>query len=390
MNRTLGPVIALLLVLLPAHGEAQGVTSPYLQIVWRYRAGDTAGALVAAATLPTGGLRARVLRDLGPRVCETLGGTPDCDRLRQREPLLYRTRVAPILRAALPAAVLLHLHASTSLDVSDAPGRAEAHRDLARILIDRMAPVEADLDAAGAASLSDIRRRATLLFAWLLQSYLAVDTVGDYVRDALRAFPGDADLLLASGWVDETLARPMFLDQRYDRRSAQAAIASSGWRDRERLFRLARAAERYRQALAARPSLAEARVRLGRVLFLQGRVDEARPLLSRFGADADARARYLGALFAGGLEERAGETPAARRWYDAAVRAWPANQVARISLGRLLAHAGDRAGAAALVATLPGESDKLDQDSDPWSWYHLGQAWRLERAFLALREDLHR
>jgi hypothetical protein len=85
-----------------------------------------------------------------------------------------------------------------------------------------------------------------------------------------------------------------------------------------------------------------------------------------------------------------GATAAARRWYEAALRAWPASQVARVGLGRLLSRAGDRAGAAALIAALPAEPVELDQEADPWPWYYLGQAWRLEHAFITLRADLHR
>ena len=381
-----------LLALIPSLAHAQGVTSPYLQLVWRYRAGDTVGAVAGAATLPTGGLRTRVLRDLGSHVCETLGGTPDCERLRERQAEVYRSRVAPILRVALPAAVLLHLHTSSALTALGESGRGDTHRDLAQVLVDRMAPVEADLDAPAAASFREIRRRATLLVTWLRQSDMAVDAVGEYVRDALRVFPGDGDLLLASGWVEETLAQPTFLDQRYDLRYSSSAVTGGrrGWLERERGFRLTRAGDFYRQALAARPAPAEARVRLGRVLFLLGRLDEARAALAGSAANDDARTRYLSALFAAGIEERAGAAAAARRWYDAALRAWPASQVARISLGRLLARDGDRAGAAALVAALPEDAATLGEDADPWLWYHVGQAWRIQRAFLTLREDLHR
>ena len=373
--------------------RAQGVTSPYLQLVWRYRAGDTQRAVVDAAALPTGGLRTRVLRDLGSHVCETLGGTPDCERLRDRQPDVYRGRITPILRAAVPAAFLLHLHASSVLTFSGDGKLGDAHREVARLLIDRIAPVEAQLDPAAAAALREVRRRAMLLFAWLLQSDLLVDAVGEFVRDALEAFPGDGELLLASGGVEETLARPMYLEQRYALRSAIAPASGGrrGWMDRERGFRLQRAADLFRAALAGPAPPAEARIRLGRVLFLQGRMDEARAAFARLAADADADAwtRYLGALFTAGLEEKAGAPRAARRWYETALRAWPGGQVARVSLARLVARDGERAAAAALIAKLPSDP-ALDKQGDPWSWYFLGQAWRLERGFIALREDVRR
>jgi hypothetical protein len=373
----------------PSPARAQGVTSPYLQLVWRYRAGDTIGAVNEAAALPTFGLRARVLRDLGAHVCETLGGSRDCDELRRTAPALYRTRVAPMLRVVLPAAVLLHLHTSSSLGLAGVKDASGLHREIVQELLERMGPIEADLEPAESARFREFRRRAYLLVLWMLQSAIEVGDTEENLRRALRAFPGDADLLLVSGWVEETKARPAFLRNGLAVRSLSAATSGQrGWMERERTFRLARATAIYRQCLAARPSLAEARVRLGRVLLLQNRLDDARTTLtSREAAAGSPRHRYLAALFAGAVEERAPRAAAARSHYEAALRAWPTGQAARVSLSRLLARDGDRAGAAALVAALPAEPGRLEDNADPWSWYYLGQAWQLEAAFLALRED---
>jgi len=129
-------------------------------------------------------------------------------------------------------------------------------------------------------------------------------------------------------------------------------------------------------------------VRLGRVLLLQNRLDEARATLtSREAAAGTPRDRYLAALFAGAVDERALRAAAARAHYDTALRVWPTGQAARVSLSRLLARDGNRAGAATLIAALPAEPGRLEDNADPWSWYYLGQAWQLEAAFLALRED---
>jgi hypothetical protein len=385
-------VVALFALLFaPALAAAQGVTSPYLELVWRYRAGDTVGALTAAAALPTEGLRARVLRDLGPYLCEKAGGVRDCDQLRRRQLGVYRQRVAPLLKVALPAAVLLHLHASTSLDLSGARDAGRAHRNLVRVLLDRMGEIEGDLDPADVPRFHEQRRRAHLLIVWLLQSDLAVDAIDEDLPGLRRAFPDDADFLLASGWVDETRARPMFLRNRLSLSQPTATVdGGARWLDRERTFRLTRAATFYRQTLAVRPSYAEARVRLGRVLFLQNRLDAARSVLAEIDASAEPRFRYLAAMFGAAIDERAQRAPAAKRGYEAAMRLWPAGQAARIALGRLLARDGDRASAAALIAALPIEPPPLDAAADPWAWYYLGQAWRIEPSFLALRADLRK
>jgi tetratricopeptide (TPR) repeat protein len=184
----------------------------------------------------------------------------------------------------------------------------------------------------------------------------------------------------------------MYLEQRYNLRNLRAAAGGNreSWMNRERGFRLDRAAALYRKALAAPAPPPEAQIRLGRVLYLQGRLDEARSTFARLATGAEPQTRYLAALFAAGLEERASAPRAARRWYEAAMRAWPAGQAARISLARLMARDGDRAGAAALIAALPAQPSRLDARGDPWEWYHLGQAWRLEQGFVALRRDIHR
>lgn len=382
-------LLILLLALAPAVAEAQGVTSPYLALVWRYRAGDTAGAVLEAAKLPADGLRTRVLRDLSSHICETLGGSPDCDRVRERQHDLYRSRVAPLLRAALPAAFLLHLHVSSALAVAGDSRRADTHRELARVIAERMGSVEPDLAPEAASTLRAIRRRAMLLYAWLLQSDLRADEAADYIRDGLKAFPHDGELLLALGWVDETMARPMYLESRYAARNTQRATAGrSAWMERERTYRLGRAVESYRQALTAPNPPGEARARLGRTLTLLGRLEDARTVLGQVAKDSDARVRYLGALFSAGVEERANAPRAARRWYEAAIQTWPTSQAARVSLGRLLARDNDRAGAAALMTALPQDLAPLGSRADPWSWYQLGQAWRLEPEFIALRADL--
>jgi tetratricopeptide (TPR) repeat protein len=380
------------LVLLPAICEAQGVTSPYLQLVWRYRAGDTRGAVAAAAALPTRGLRERVLRDLGSHICDTIAGERDCETVRERQRQTWRSRVVPLLRVAMPAAVLLHLHVATVLEFAGARDEGLVHRRLVSILLDRMTPVESDLEPAEAAAFRDIRRRAHLLVTWLLQGDLAVSEADETVRDGLRAFPEDPDLLLGCGWVEETWAGQPYLDQRYAQRSSHASPAGgrTAWLTRERTFRLARAADCYRRSLAANPAQAEARVRLGRVLSLQNHPAEARAAFTAIRADAEPRHRYLAALFGAGMDDRAGNWAAAKRSYEAALRIWPGNQAARIALGRLLLRDGDRAGAAALIAALSTTPTDLDANADPWTWYHLGQAWRLEAAFHALRVDIHR
>jgi tetratricopeptide (TPR) repeat protein len=389
-----GVVLALIaMILAPSHAAAQGVTSPYLALVWRYRAGDTLGAVQAMSALSRSGLRTRVLRDLGPLFCEMLAKNRDCERLRERQRDLYRTRVAPLLQAALPAAVLLHLHTSMLFDATDDTNASAAHREIARALLARMAELEPEL-GANSTRFRQIRRRTHLLLIWRGQQEIAVSEVESDLRDARRAFPDDVDLALAGGWVEETLAQPAMLQNRYNSRVTQATTTSGrrDWSARERAFRLGRAERLYRDVLATDSGSLEGRVRLARILTLQDRLDEARTLLTLSAADerGDRRFRYLAALFAAGVDERAQRPAAARRHYETALRLWPGGQSARIALARLLATEGERARASSLVQMLPPVPPVIDGESDPWWWYALGQSWRMGRTFSDIREDLHR
>jgi hypothetical protein len=96
----------------------------------------------------------------------------------------------------------------------------------------------------------------------------------------------------------------------------------------------------FRRALTLDAGLLEARLRLGRVLYLLDRADDARAEFERIRAEArdprDDAVRYLASLFLGQLHEKAGRSSAAAEAYRAAIAvnaAWPA---ARLALGRLL------------------------------------------------------
>ena len=70
-------------VLAPVLAEAQvSVTSPYLDIVARYRSGDHEKAVADMAVFPIAGLRDRARKDLRDLTCQVLCGTADCRRAR--------------------------------------------------------------------------------------------------------------------------------------------------------------------------------------------------------------------------------------------------------------------------------------------------------------------
>jgi len=130
----------------------------------------------------------------------------------------------------------------------------------------------------------------------------------------------------------------------------------------------------YRQALSSDPHLPEARLRLGRILYLLDRRPDAAQELARALDDATSRgdvfSGYLAGLFLGRLREDAGQADAAVAAYRAALKHYPSGQTASISIGRLLAVSGRTAeGWAVVRAMLDAEPTARGEPQDPWYAY---------------------
>jgi tetratricopeptide (TPR) repeat protein len=191
----------------------------------------------------------------------------------------------------------------------------------------------------------------------------------------LRLFPLAAGLQFAAGAVKEALANPDV--QRLFRAGTSPRglfMTPTEARLEGASVRLRRAEQLFRGALAADPTLVEARLRLGRVLLDQGRLDEARTELERVQHEGGDRfVRYLTMLFLGKVEQRAGRTAGARMCYEAAARVEPSALAPRLALSRLLFQEGQLASALECLApAMPAGSWALDGSSDPWIRYRLG------------------
>ena len=148
-----------------------------------------------------------------------------------------------------------------------------------------------------------------------------------------------------------------------------------------------REAERLlRQALRENARLIEARVRLGRVLLLRGRHDEAAGELRQAAAAADEDLlRYFVALFLGAAEEALGNEERAAASYARAAELYPTAQSPHLALSALARRRGDRAGALdALQRTF--DLSKVDSErQDPWWTYHLAHGRNAEALLAELR-----
>ena len=392
-SRRLTPLVLAILLASAATMSAQDARhEDYLDLVLRYRAGEYTHAVEALARTPLDGLRERVDEALWAYTCRKVAGREACQGLRIATPTLQR-RVHETWLANYPAALLLHLETIEVLFKARLPEGVNQHRHIVRDLLARMQkmmamPANADLE--GLAAFESFRRRGQVLFIWTIQGQLDFDAVEEHLAPMLRERPADPDLLLGNAWLSEFRARPLVLRELYRRR--HGAESAPGYREiwlrEQREHWLSLAERQYRRVLEVDSRNAEAHLRLGRVVALVGRADEARRAFQRaHELTEEPRLRYLARLFDAAAREDLGDAPGARESYDAALRVWPKAQSARLGLSRLRLLDRDYAVARDLLPRHASDSDSNDP-RDPWAWYDHGQWWRVNSTFASMRAEL--
>ena len=189
--------------------------------------------------------------------------------------------------------------------------------------------------------------------------------------EGLQLFPEDPELLLMKGAEREAMASPLF--QAFAR-SVSNTVMMTGIRSVGR--ELGTAADFYRRALEANPQLAEARVRLGRVLVLQDRHEEAvRHLEIALDADLDPRHRYFALLFLGSAREGLGQLDAAIHAFEQAAARHESTRVPHLAIARIARERGDRT---LVTASLDRALAPIGVDDaiDPWWLYRSAQGRR--------------
>jgi len=267
-----------------------------------------------------------------------------------------------------------------SLDVRE----VGIHWNLGRMVLDQVKPKGADRPQPGRDQMVRDWYRASAAWMQHIESH---DT--QHIDRAREIFPSDPDLLFLSGALHETYARPGIQS------AVGAAVVPTGFSldILSARVELRRAESFLRSALAHAPDMAEAHLRLGRVLGLQGQHAEAiaslRRALGLLGDDDELR--YDGELFAGAEEEALGHYDAAREAYERAQMLFPSAQSPLIALSQLARRRGDRAGAFAAIQRLfalpPAGAEGRE---DPWWVYHKAQARNAEALVEAVRAPFRR
>jgi tetratricopeptide (TPR) repeat protein len=191
-----------------------------------------------------------------------------------------------------------------------------------------------------------------------------------FLEDAVRLYPTDAEVLLAAGALLEW-----------------AGSLRGGDRSH-----LKEAEELYARARRLAPSETEILLRHGWVLEELGRNDEAEALLRRIlelGATEDVLYRSRMAL--GRIAEAAGRLQEAVAQYETASSTIPSWQVAHIALGHALHTSGSHDRARTVLArALTMERQSADETFGGWWSYELGLTPRLEPLLERMRAEVRR
>jgi len=203
---------------------------------------------------------------------------------------------------------------------------------------------------------------ATLTY---LQAKRLYNALQPHLEHARLLFPNDGAVFLFSGAVAENLALP----------KVQAAVLGPIAGVGKPADLLREAEKYYRRALELDPSLPLAKLRLGRVLSLTNRHDEAAQLLQAAETTLVARqGKYLAAMLLGRAEEARAHDDSARGAYLRAASLFAGAQSPRLALAALAWRRGEQDDALTQVRALASVNG-VDLLREPWWRYdvcHIG------------------
>jgi tetratricopeptide (TPR) repeat protein len=143
-------------------------------------------------------------------------------------------------------------------------------------------------------------------------------------------------------------------------------------------------------AVAQQPDLAEAHLRLGHMLHILGRTQEARPHFEealRLALDQElGYVAYMASMYLGELEEHEGHYTRAAEYFRDAVAADPTAHIANVALGEALLLSGDRTGWLEARHMFDDESAEHPKKLDPWFFYRFAQYWHVAASLREMRQ----
>ncbi len=209
-----------------------------------------------------------------------------------------------------------------------------------------------------------------------------------WARAGLRFLPRDVPLKMALAVASETGAffvlppAPGSVDlppSAARRRDAEAARIRGLWEAARQAFE---------DVLALSPDHAEARLRLGRVLWRLQRADEARACFERILSKAgEGPVQYLAHLFLGRVLEGRGDLSGAEEQYRVALSIEPDSGPAAVALSQVRFLQGDPESAREILAT-GLDAARRRRSFDPWVPYLIVQTPVGEQILAGLRQGL--
>lgn len=290
-----------------------------------------------------------------------LGVTPEEGAPREVNRLLERGAILHT-DIALLAAIETVPYGAPEAAMRGRDGRAggvvaTVHWEIARRLLDAVTP------APSADPFVRSWYRATTA---LLQHDYDLAYARPQLEHGLAILPNDAALLFGSGCLHEAHASPLVQSMV---RSAGTTVSLNVGSPTSHL----RLAERYfREALAVDPAMTQARLRLGRVLGLLGRHDEAIAELQRaVQASGDRQMLYYGEMFLGAEKRALGLDEDARAHYERAAGICPSAPSPQIALSDLGQRAGNRPAALGAIQRAFASAADRQSPGDPWWVYSI-------------------
>ncbi len=246
----------------------------------------------------------------------------------------------------------------------------EIHWTYARRLIDSVSP---------SPSQDNMVRQWYIATIAYMQSRRLLAYAKENIARALDLFPSDDRILFYAGVQHETWALP----------ASQNAFLPPGGSVfyGSKKSELAAAEKLYRKALKTNPESSEARLRLGRVLLLQGNPHQSFVELSKAAETIrDPQLSYYSSLYLGRALEMLSRQEEAREQYELAAALYPTAQSPLLALSRLARSNNDREGAILAVQRVFELPLGNVREDDPWWIYDLAHVRDAEKLVQELQK----